>query len=448
MAKTVRWLAKTALFGLVLIGLIQANTLHAQTTYAIRPTCNGPKCIPNVETFGYFDTQWREWPRPVRIEQKLPRGVGAESMPPPPGQEPVPLPKATPLPSKGSAKSEGLPDFVFPVSPETKQPAAPKEKEVSPMPEKPTATPQPKSLEPESPIAPSPAGAPRDILPGPKTEPTPAKGDAPLPLPSIKPEPAVEKTEPMPAKSEPAPTKPSEKPADAPALIPEKPVMEGGLPGLPVPESPAAPKRPSATPAPGGLPGDPDLLPAEPKRPASPIPPGTLEPSKSGMKGAPRPINSRLEARWDSALYPESMGSGNLTLASFSSPASQATPPLVLNGFCPVQLCEHERWVAGDRRFAADYKGKTYLLSSAAAHDRFVTEPERYVPACSGNDPVLAAEKNIAAAGTIDHSAMWNGRLYLFSRSETLARFHEAPERYTEAITAHPGPRPDNNSDN
>jgi YHS domain-containing protein len=55
------------------------------------------------------------------------------------------------------------------------------------------------------------------------------------------------------------------------------------------------------------------------------------------------------------------------------------------------------------------------------------------VPACAGNDPVVEADQTRPVPGTLDHSALWNGRLYLFSSAATLARFRTAPGRYADA---------------
>ena len=57
-------------------------------------------CPPNAKNFGYFDTQWREWPCEQRPESVFPAGVGSEVIPSPAGHVPLPLPKATVLPTK------------------------------------------------------------------------------------------------------------------------------------------------------------------------------------------------------------------------------------------------------------------------------------------------------------------------------------------------------------
>ena len=61
------------------------------------------------------------------------------------------------------------------------------------------------------------------------------------------------------------------------------------------------------------------------------------------------------------------------------------------------------------------YQGQVFHFSSDAARKRFEAAPEKYAPAHSGNDIVLAVEENRTVPGSVNHSAVWHGRLYLFS---------------------------------
>jgi YHS domain-containing protein len=132
------------------------------------------------------------------------------------------------------------------------------------------------------------------------------------------------------------------------------------------------------------------------------------------------------------ALCPESSTSGQLrTVSHVSEPAARELP-IALDGYCPVELNEHEQWVAGDSRFKTTYRGKTYLFSSAAQRDRFQADPKRYAPVYSGNDLVLAAEGRENSPGRTEHSAIYQGRVYLFASPATYARFKQHPERYAK----------------
>jgi len=60
----------------------------------------------------------------------------------------------------------------------------------------------------------------------------------------------------------------------------------------------------------------------------------------------------------------------------------------------------------------------------------FLVDPERYVPAFGGNDPVLMIEQRQNVPGKVDHCASFDGRLYMFSNPATLGRFRQDPRRY------------------
>ena len=93
---------------------------------------------------------------------------------------------------------------------------------------------------------------------------------------------------------------------------------------------------------------------------------------------------------------------------------------------------DNDRWIAGKPEFQASYQGQVYHFSTEADRRRFETAPEKYAPAHDGNDIVLAVEENRTVPGSVNHSAVWHGRLYLFSNSQSLAAFQEDPARYAK----------------
>lgn len=106
-------------------------------------------------------------------------------------------------------------------------------------------------------------------------------------------------------------------------------------------------------------------------------------------------------------------------------------PPVALDGYCAVELGEKERWLPGNPRWSVVHQGQTYLFSGPAQRQRFLANPRRYVPAYSAHDPVLAVDRNLRVPGHTDYCVMYDGQLYMFSGSVTLARFQENPGRYT-----------------
>jgi YHS domain-containing protein len=111
----------------------------------------------------------------------------------------------------------------------------------------------------------------------------------------------------------------------------------------------------------------------------------------------------------------------------------RGSPPVALEGFCPVELGEKGQWVAGNAQVTAVHRGFTYRLSGAEQRRRFLANPERYVPAFSGKDPVLIVDRQRHVRGRTDYCIAYNGHLYMFSGEATLAQFQANPQRYARA---------------
>lgn len=109
-------------------------------------------------------------------------------------------------------------------------------------------------------------------------------------------------------------------------------------------------------------------------------------------------------------------------------------PPLGLEGYCPVELVQAQTWSRGDVRHGAIHRGRTYLFASQEHQQAFLADPDRYAPALSGDDPVQVVDAGRAVTGSREYGGFYEGRLYLFSSEDTLARFDAAPERYAAAV--------------
>ncbi len=147
-----------------------------------------------------------------------------------------------------------------------------------------------------------------------------------------------------------------------------------------------------------------------------------------------------MQANWDASLVPEAVGDNFLRNTSFEQQPSQKSNPLrcALDGFCPVELIEKGRWVAGKPDLQMPYHGEVFRFSNEAARKRFEAAPEKYAPVEDGNDVVLIAEENRSVPGSVNHSAVWRGRLFLFSDSITLAAFQKNPGRYANRAAQAP----------
>ena len=128
-----------------------------------------------------------------------------------------------------------------------------------------------------------------------------------------------------------------------------------------------------------------------------------------------------------------------------AQPAVQPnTPPLGLDGFCPVTLVERSRtapedprcWTRGDPAVGRlqCIAVITYLFLGPEEQKRFLQEPDRFAPALSGNDSVLAFDRGQLVRGHREFGIFFENRIYLFANAETLERFQQNPRRYADEV--------------
>ena len=105
--------------------------------------------------------------------------------------------------------------------------------------------------------------------------------------------------------------------------------------------------------------------------------------------------------------------------------------PLGLEGYCPVTLAERGAWVEGRAQWGARHRGRTYLFAGLEQQQAFLRDPDRYAPALSGDDPVLAFDAGRSTPGQRRYGVTYQSRMYLFSSTETRDAFAANPQRYT-----------------
>jgi len=105
-------------------------------------------------------------------------------------------------------------------------------------------------------------------------------------------------------------------------------------------------------------------------------------------------------------------------------------PPLGFDGFCPVSMRNSWKWVPGDPRWGIVHRGSTYWFASQTEQQQFWTDPDRYSPALSGMDPVLAVDHKQQVPGKREHSIDYDNLFYMFASEATLQQFTANPERY------------------
>jgi YHS domain-containing protein len=106
--------------------------------------------------------------------------------------------------------------------------------------------------------------------------------------------------------------------------------------------------------------------------------------------------------------------------------------PLGLEGYCPVELSEHEHWVPGNPLYYGMYRGQIYRFSSEFALALFDKDPARYAPIAGGDDIVLMVDRNKKQPGVRKFGAWFNNRVYLFAGQESFEAFSARPDYYAE----------------
>jgi YHS domain-containing protein/thioredoxin-like negative regulator of GroEL len=110
------------------------------------------------------------------------------------------------------------------------------------------------------------------------------------------------------------------------------------------------------------------------------------------------------------------------------------SPPLALEGYCPVTLAEKFEWNRGDPRWGAMHRNRTYLFCGPEQQQRFMANPDQYSPVMSGDDPVISLEQGQSVPGSRNFGIFCDGRIYLFSSEASLLKFSQNPKQYTAAV--------------
>ncbi len=222
-----------------------------------------------------------------------------------------------------------------------------------------------------------------------------------------------------------------------PSAVPALPttVAQSGPPPYAAPRADSAMPRGQAAMPPHGLPANINVNPYSPAT-ANPAPAyGSQQPAQPSSSPY-GPTNTGL-AMQPYASQSQAVPTTNppAQYASVNAPAlptlPPGSPPLGIDGFCPVSLCEKQAWIPGDRRWGAIHRGRTYLFAGPEEQRRFFTDPDRFSPILSGNDVVLATDQNEMVPGMRRHGVFCGNRIYLFSSEATLEKFARNPSLYT-----------------
>ena len=119
------------------------------------------------------------------------------------------------------------------------------------------------------------------------------------------------------------------------------------------------------------------------------------------------------------------------TAATPVEPDAYGSMPVGLEGYCPVTLAERGAWVEGRAQWGVRHRGRTYLFATAEQQKAFLADPDRYAPALSGDDPVMAFDTGKSTPGQRRYGVTYQSRTYLFASTETRDAFAANPQRYT-----------------
>jgi len=262
----------------------------------------------------------------------------------------------------------------------------------------------------------------------------PANPSLPTAPPSWRSEPATAAiTEPVAAAA--APTSPP----PAASLEPQPAAPTSWLAGSQPATTSATPPvdPPAAAPVPTAV----DATPTEPAtKPQSGFWAAIQKPWNMLTKSSTKPA---IEAPAPPPTLPPARPQWPAALTRTEPEADQHGPmPLGLEGYCPVTVVERGSWVEGRPQWGARHRGRTYLFAGPEQQQAFLADPDRYAPALSGDDPVLAFENSRTEPGRRAYGVSYQARMYLFSSPETRATFTADPDRYTSRVLIAEGATP------
>jgi len=417
MLEPIRFTRRMTFCSLLLLLVLQFGGSVLANPCLRYPSSDGCTCIPNAMDFGHFRPAWREWPCERRPDKTFPRSIGVEAIPTPAGQEQLPLPRGM-IPPGGEGATDRVP---------AESPA-----EGGILPEGGIRIDEgtPDVPEPPSSLQPGPA----DRLPG-----------LPLDLQRQLPAEPIDENR-LPATPEDDAPSPeiASKPTDGGAIDQQQPspsarairhvIRQAGVelevksvPGKLEIERPQERPISSATyqSAVEAVEAEVAPFPPEPKSQQPEKQPGShvAQQPMAELQAESAPRKLKIDRPGE---QPTKIGEDGQQIESC---------PVALDGYCPVELGNNERWVEGDSRWSAVHQGRMYLLSGPTQRKCFLADPDRYAPTNSEHDPVLTINESRNVPGQTDYCVTYNGRLYMFSSETTLARFRKHPKRYATAVS-------------
>jgi YHS domain-containing protein len=461
MVKRISWFGLSTLLIVGGTTLFYCDFVRAGGTYKLEyPQGYGTCCPANSMEFGYFRTGWREWPGEMRRDKSFPRSIDMEMIPTPAGQKTVPPAKAEEKPKTLNEVPQGFGPEGGMEQPQGLLPgqAAPGEKPAGPGLELPTVPQEPGGFNP-LPSLPPDLSAPKsqdgketeekkpDTESKESTEPKKEDQSKPESAPQTK---TSEKSKTDVASSRSRPKNESTRTKSlVQNSVPMDSAKEKRLHPSPLPTAAAVPGEGTMT---GNLPkvertvrenflkgeetkidnllkGESTITAAHPKGETAFGSGPELPASTPKIKQIDPIRDPSAIAR--GAVYHEAAGSATIARNSRDVVPQTFVQKVALDGFCPVELSLHGRWAPGDKQWTAAYKGFNYQFSGSMQRQEFLANPEKFIPANGGFDPVVSVAEERNVPGQVNFCATYKGRIYMFSTAATQEYFHKNPELYT-----------------
>ena len=110
-----------------------------------------------------------------------------------------------------------------------------------------------------------------------------------------------------------------------------------------------------------------------------------------------------------------------------------------LDGYCPVCVVMKKVWEKGDPNISSTFDGVTYYFPGESIKAAFDANPEKFVPALNGDCIVCYEKLGKRVPGSVQHPALYNGRLYLFPSDREKEAFQANPAAFANTDLAAKG---------
>jgi YHS domain-containing protein/thiol-disulfide isomerase/thioredoxin len=157
---------------------------------------------------------------------------------------------------------------------------------------------------------------------------------------------------------------------------------------------------------------------------------GYLALANQGVATFEKSLAAQLASKTNQPTPAKPTVSDNEVASALSIELGDPKSLIGVDGYSPVALTKHRKWIRGSADYAWDYQGVTYQFSSKAELQAFRANPEAYAPRLLGCDPVILWETDRAVAGRTQYGAFFDEQLYFFTNAENRRRFKANPERF------------------